>query len=265
MEVAGSAISLVEQASAEFLGRWNHLVSTTNWEKGRIIADWRQQLIGNGAPAADSTDETWSRLVGNVSPQHVGRLRRVYQRFHATAEKYPGIFWTHFQAALDWDDAEMWLEGAVQNRWSVSEMRRVRTDARGAVAAIDDAPAAEPYDEDAPADASTEPTIFGTFDAVQDPTVGEPSTDSVPFDADPAPHAAAADVAEEDYQAAPAAPPVRPFESLAELPADLSEALERFKLAILSHKITQWQEVRPEQVLAALDALKQLVLAPSDA
>ena len=39
----------VEQASAEYLGRWNRLVSTTNWEKGRIISAWRQALIDSDA------------------------------------------------------------------------------------------------------------------------------------------------------------------------------------------------------------------------
>ena len=32
----------VDEASQPFVGRWNALVSTTNWEKGRIIGDWRE-------------------------------------------------------------------------------------------------------------------------------------------------------------------------------------------------------------------------------
>ena len=27
-----------------FVGQWNRLVSTTNWEKGRIICQWRDAL-----------------------------------------------------------------------------------------------------------------------------------------------------------------------------------------------------------------------------
>ena len=35
--------------------------------------------------------------------------------------------------AVDWDDAEMWLEGAVQSQWSVSAMRRQRVETLGLV------------------------------------------------------------------------------------------------------------------------------------
>src|SRR5262245_1921842 len=104
----------LERASPPYIGRWNHLVSTTNWEKGRIIAQWRDALLAEGAPAAHSSDEAWSRLVGGVTGQHAGRLRRVYQRFGQVYEGYEGLYWSHFQAAVEWDDAEMWLEGAVQ-------------------------------------------------------------------------------------------------------------------------------------------------------
>ncbi len=31
--------TVAEQTSQEFLGRWQRLVSTTNWEKGRIITN----------------------------------------------------------------------------------------------------------------------------------------------------------------------------------------------------------------------------------
>ena len=57
--------------------------------------------------------------------------------------------------------------------------------------------------------------------------------------------------------------PVRPFENLAELPEDLAEAFESFKLAILRHKSDDWDEISKEDVLASLDALKQLANAPS--
>ena len=40
--VGGS--ELLDQASRPFVGRWNQLVSDTNWEKGRIIQQWREAL-----------------------------------------------------------------------------------------------------------------------------------------------------------------------------------------------------------------------------
>ena len=57
---------------------------------------------------------------------------------------------------------------------------------------------------------------------------------------------------------------MRPFASLAELPADLADAFESFKLAILRHKLAGWSEVAREDVLGALDSLKGLALAPSE-
>ncbi len=44
-EQAATDTPVIEEASAEYLGRWNRLVSTTNWEKGRIISQWREALI----------------------------------------------------------------------------------------------------------------------------------------------------------------------------------------------------------------------------
>ena len=84
METASSSmVDGLDTASQPYLGRWNLLVSTTNWEKGRIISDWRQTLIDAGAPAQEYSDDAWSRRVGGVSGQHVGRLRRVFERFGA--------------------------------------------------------------------------------------------------------------------------------------------------------------------------------------
>ena len=92
-------------ASQPYVGMWQRLISRTNWEKGSIICEWRDALVADGAPASDYSDETWGRLVGGVSSQHVGRLRRVYRRFGETHDKYQGLYCSHFCAAIDWNDA----------------------------------------------------------------------------------------------------------------------------------------------------------------
>ncbi len=56
---------------------------------------------------------------------------------------------------------------------------------------------------------------------------------------------------------------VRPFADLPELPADLAEAFDTFKLAILRHKLDGWNQVSRSDVLASLESLKQLALAPA--
>jgi hypothetical protein len=59
-------------------------------------------------------------------------------------------------------------------------------------------------------------------------------------------------------------PPLGLLEHLPPLPADLGDAFDAFKLAIVHHRLTNWQEVSCEDVLAVLDALRQLALAPPD-
>ena len=59
-----------------------------------------------------------------------------------------------------------------------------------------------------------------------------------------------------------AAEPVRPFEDLGELPEDVADAFEQMKLAILRHKAAGWQDISRDEMLGALDALKELAIAP---
>jgi hypothetical protein len=261
---AGLEAEVADQTSLVYLGQWQRLVSTTNWEKGRIIQQWRQALVDSGANWQQYSDEAWSRRVGNVTGQHVGRLRRVYERFGEARETYPGLYWSHFQAALDWPDAEMWLEGAVQSGWSISEMRHQRWQAFGG-------DAAEQPDADTVVEAELDEDFSppeGRLGEVRSPASGEAvdfngsagdsaadTTDTsagVPFDPDFEGSIAG------EYEA----PVVRPFERLAELPDDVGEAFEAFKLAILRHKLAGWLEISRDDLLGSLEALKQLALAP---
>lgn len=256
---------VVEAASTEYLGQWNRLVSTTNWEKGRIICEWREALLKAGAAAGSATDEAWSQRVGNVTPQHVGRLRRVFQRFGHVREQYSGLYWSHFQSALDWPDAEMWLEGAVQNQWSISQMQHERTRTLSMVdgsAAANEAGALE-MDEDAPpaAGADMPQAISPSQAEVRDTGEFEEAADADDQYDDQQPPFEAENANSFADQSPVAA--VRPFGNLPTLPQDLGDAFEAFKLAIIHHRLAGWQEVSCEDALAALDALRQLAVAPS--
>ena len=257
-------------ASRAFVGKWNHLISTTNWEKGRIIQQWREALIAGGVLAAEYSDEAWSHLVGGVTGQHVGRLRRVFTRFGVANEQYSGLFWSHFQAAIDWNDAEMWLEGAVQSGWSVAQMRNQRWETLGRIESErpreSEVVAAE-TDEDADPSVEKEPpSLKGEYAEVQGPLRDGPDfgdDDSSAFSS------AGADSQRGDAEpSSPNFPPVdlvRPFENLPQLPDDLADAFETFKLALLHHKAEGWTQVPCADVLRTLDALKALALAPSSA
>src|SRR5438552_3405359 len=97
-EPQGLAGTLEEETSLTYLKQWDRLISSTNWEKGRIIHEWRTSLVNSGAIATQYSDEAWSRRVGNVSGQHAGRLRRVFERFGDVAPSFANLYWSHFQA-----------------------------------------------------------------------------------------------------------------------------------------------------------------------
>jgi hypothetical protein len=254
------------QASQPYVGRWSRLVSTTNWEKGRIIVEWREALASQALPVSEYSDEAWGRLVGGVTGQHVGRLRRVYQRFGATREQFRDLYWSHFQAALDWSDAEMWLEGALQSGWSVAQMRTARWETLGKVEADrprgDDTAAAE-IDEDFEPSRTQAPPITGEYSEVSGPRYDGPD-----FGDEPGGASRNSSASDADWLAdAPSVPPVelvRPFEDLPDLPDDLAEAFDAMKLAILRHKRDGWRDISAGDLLRTLDALKALVTAPSD-
>lgn len=249
-----------DNLSQAYVGRWNHLISTTNWEKGQIISQWRSDLESQAITSAEFSDEVWSRRVGNVSPQHVGRLRRVYARYGNVWQDYQGLYWSHFLSAVDWEDAELWLEGAVQNGWSVSQMRFARWEALGAPA--DQKPGeadiiTTELDEDLMTDreGQTAPSRTTTVRdlAGPEPVFGPDFGDEVEVT---------------ETKGGPVTsrleetPRIRPFEELATLPADVSGAFDSFKLAILHHKGEGWQEVARDDLISTLEALKELALAP---
>lgn len=249
-------------ASGQYVNQWNRLVSTTNWEKGRIICEWRKALESSGADPAEFSDDAWAALVGGVTGQHVGRLRRVYNQFGDVWQEYPGLFWSHFQVAMEWDDAEMWLEGALQNGWSVSQMRAARWEAHGAPAELKPSDAdiiVGEIDEDALSSADLQPATPQTA-AVRDP-------EAVDDEESPASDSASStkrNKADDAVEPTEKAERPRPLANLPDLPDDVAEAFEQFKLVILHHKLAGWKEISRDDLLASLDALKELATLPAE-
>lgn len=247
------------ELSSEFVGRWSTLISTTNWEKGRIIFEWREALMGSEAPVAAYSDEAWTRRVGGVTPQHVGRLRRVFERFHDIHKTFENVYWSHFLAALDWEDAELWLEGAVQSKWSVSQMRRTRWESSGGD------PANEPRESEVTSHAEDEDyTPLGELDddtGVKDGSRGVsegPRPDGPDF-GDEAEISGPSSQVDDDLMPWEDDQPAShdsPFATLPSLPVDVAEALEQFKLAIIRHRSQAWADVAQEDVIRALEALR---------
>ncbi|MEZ6093546.1 MAG: hypothetical protein R3C03_04810 [Pirellulaceae bacterium] len=251
--------------STIFIGQWQNLISTTNWEKGQIIVQWRDELMSQELAASHYSDESWARMVGGVSPQHVGRLRRTYERFGESFTEYTGVYWSHFYAALDWDDAEMWLEGAVQNKWSVSQMRNQRWEAMGgdpnAKPNAKDIVDSEVEEELQSLSISDDPTSEKKPKEYTDEYVPGPRDEGPDFgDESNGGKSGGSDSAEDRIELTSEAtsPAIQLFASFHDLPEDLDSASEAFKLCIIRHKADDWSEIPRDRVLALLDALKQL-------
>jgi hypothetical protein len=264
---------LIDQLSEPIVGKWNVLVSQTNWEKGTLILSWRMELIAAGLPNTAYSDDAWARRVGNVSPQHVGKLRRVAERFGENHNDFAGLYWSHFNSALDWDDAELWLEGAVQNDWSVAQMRVQRWEALGG--AVEQKPNEEDifisdidegvYQQSPPDRIEGRNVEIGTADIDLSPI-------SVPGVTAPNPVAEPLKKKEQSkkgrttsIEASGLVPStgelLMSLKGISEFPADLAEPLELLQVAILNHKLAGWKSLPAEQVCRALDNLKMLAVA----
>ncbi|MGB7327664.1 MAG: hypothetical protein WBD31_22490 [Rubripirellula sp.] len=257
-----------------FVGRWNELISTTNWEKGRIISEWRAALIESGVGADQYSDEAWARRVGGVTAPHVGRLRRVYDQFGSEYESYQGLYWSHFLAAQDWEDAALWLEGAVQSGWSVAGMREQRWQAHGAVDSqrptssqiveVDtdediDKDIVEPAQGGGSREYGDEPgTAMGK--TYEDADFGDEEELQSLAGNTALPDPGGLGVAPENVEVAPT--PMQPFAGLPELPEDLADAIEMMKLAILRHKSNKWDKIDIDIVAKYLEAVGALLRSP---
>lgn len=248
-----------------FVGQWNSLISQTNWEKGKIISQWRQALIESGASQNAYSDETWSKQVGAVTSQHVGRLRRVAERFGDSQGSYPGLYWSHFLAGLDWDDAELWLEGAMRSNWSISEMRKMRWEASGSdpkhapkdeemiSSEVDDDFNALSEEDQEERDREAQDRTEASGPLAEGPDFGESDEDSNKSRED----REDSGVESESFDASKEMG--NPFSNLPNLPPDIADALELFKLSIVRHRSNHWTDVSQSSLLDVLDALKSFV------
>lgn len=274
-EKEDSNSQLIDELSKEPLGTWNRLVSRTNWEKGEVILKWRNQLLEAGLPNSTYSDESWAKRVGNVSSQHVGRLRRVFERFGSSREQFSGLYWSHFQAALDWEDAEMWLEGANLNQWSVAIMRIKRWETLGApedmkpreqdivIAELDED--VNPFNDSrnvleagSGRIESAEKSLSGEMN---DPNgTGNPGENEKSGKKKKKSNSAIL----EDEQAGSTGEALAKLNEIRELPEDLGEAFEQLKVAILNHKLAGWKDVDQQRILSFLSAMRAVVLAKDE-
>ena len=245
--------AILDTASDRYLGEWKRLVSTTNWDKGRIIYALAHCPGRPEVPSPpDYCDDAWSRQSRQRYSRSTSDACAACTGILATcANRTPGLYWSHFQAVLDWNDAEMWLEGAVQMAGRSPRCAH-RADALGQSSrVVGCGRCTGGLGRRRRAD-----NADGEIDAVtgkRRARCGRQLSKSAQSPGDD--WSTSRDVAEEDDQHAAsrcpslAAEPVRPFANLASLPADVSEAFESFKLSILKHKLAGWAEIARDDLV----------------
>ncbi|MDR2441524.1 MAG: hypothetical protein LBE12_19350 [Planctomycetaceae bacterium] len=267
----------IEELSNPYIGNWNTLVSQTNWEKGEVILRWRQTMIAAELPHGAYSDEAWARHVGNISAQHVGRLRRVSERFGEKAHEYPNLYWSHFQTALDWNDAELWLEGAVQNHWSVAQMRVQYWETTGA--SEDQKPSENDiFTAELDEDDLVRNEAFAVERRIQEKDRTEPKITEIGaadivegFDSNSAPFEISGEKPKKkklknknsdgnnNCNTSTAELLTTTLKDFSDIPSDLAESFEMLKIAILNHKLAGWKEVAPSILIKLLDTFKTLI------
>jgi hypothetical protein len=135
MSNTGSAEIVREETEASLIQRAQVAVSRCNWEVGECAAVWTKRF------ARGRTDADFATLV-SLSADQVYQRRRVWETFADVYQNYTTLKWSHFYAAITWDDAADCLQWADEVHAGVAEMKAWRRAQRGenlSEPAIDDA------------------------------------------------------------------------------------------------------------------------------
>lgn len=112
---------MVDQAEteAQLIERAQRALTRCNWEIGECASKWTQRY------ARGRTDADFGAQIG-LSSDQVYQRRRVWDTFSDVYEQYPALRWSHFYAALNWDDAPECLQWAGDMQATVAEMKAWR-------------------------------------------------------------------------------------------------------------------------------------------
>ena len=124
MSNSGSAEVVREETEASLIARAQVAVSRCNWEVGECAALWTKRF------ARGRTDADFATLV-SLSADQVYQRRRVWETFADVFQNYVTLKWSHFYAAINWDDAAECLQWADDVHAGVAEMKAWRRAQRG--------------------------------------------------------------------------------------------------------------------------------------
>ena len=122
--MAKKTVPEVTESEEELISQAQLAVSHSNWIVGQCAHKWTQKY------ARGRTDADFAALLGLTADQ-VFQRRRAWATFGDVYAGYASLKWSHFYAALTWDDAPECLQWADENQATVAEMKAWRRALRG--------------------------------------------------------------------------------------------------------------------------------------
>lgn len=119
-----------DESEEQLVTRAQEAVSLCRWVVGECASKWTQRY------ARGRTDGDFAVLISLTGDQ-VYQRRRVWESFAALRDEFPLLKWSHFYAALNWEDSRDCLSWADETRSTVAEMRAWRRAQRGEDLSID--------------------------------------------------------------------------------------------------------------------------------
>lgn len=119
------------ESEDELISRAQNALSQCQWLVGECAAKWTKRY------ARGRTDSDFGALIG-VSGDQVYQRRRVWETFAQVRDSLGRLKWSHFYAALNWDDGIECLRWADETRSTVAEMRAWRRARRGEDLSVDE-------------------------------------------------------------------------------------------------------------------------------
>lgn len=112
-------VRAAEMSESDLIRGARSAISQCNWEVGRFASIWTERY------SAGRGDADFGALVG-YSADQIKHRRWVWNKFRDSRHTFPNLSWSHFRAAITWEDAGEFLEWAHRNGATRDEMVNFR-------------------------------------------------------------------------------------------------------------------------------------------
>lgn len=119
-----AGLAVADESEESLIQTAQNAISQCRWIVGECASKWTQRH------ARGRTDADFGILVG-LSGDQIYQRRRVWETFSDVQSQFGSLKWSHFYAALNWDDAADCLQWADETQSTVAEMKAWRRATRG--------------------------------------------------------------------------------------------------------------------------------------